>query len=58
MFKEIVGFKGTLGWDTSKPDGTPRKLLNVNRLNELGWISRTDLRSGIELVYINYREYK
>jgi len=58
MIRDIVGFKGEINWDTSKPDGTPRKLLNIKRINELGWVSRIDLRDGTEIVYNNYREYK
>lgn len=47
----IVGFEGVLEFDTSKPDGTPRKLLDVSRINELGWRYRTPLRDGIERTY-------
>lgn len=48
MIKEIVGFEGELIFDTSKPDGTPRKLLNVDRLKSLGWQAQTTLENGIE----------
>lgn len=48
---EIVGFKGKLEFDTSKPDGTPRKLADVSRLNAMGWKSRIGLRDGIERTY-------
>jgi GDP-L-fucose synthase len=48
---ELVGFRGTLEFDTSKPDGTPRKLLDVSRLQGLGWHPRTSLRDGIALTY-------
>jgi GDP-L-fucose synthase len=48
---QIVGFNGTIRFDTSKPDGTPRKLLDVSRLNQLGWRARTPLREGIQLTY-------
>ena len=51
----IVGFEGTLDWDTSKPDGTPRKLMDVSRVNGLGWKARTDLKSGIEHVYADIK---
>ena len=47
----VVGFKGTLRFDTSKPDGMPRKLLDVSRLRALGWRHRTALRPGIESTY-------
>ncbi len=54
--KEIVGFKGELAWDTSKPDGTPRKLLDVSRLNALGWKAKTPLKDGIKKTYDAYLE--
>ena len=48
---EVVGFKGELAFDSSKPDGTPRKLLDVGRLNALGWQAGTMLRQGLEQTY-------
>ena len=48
---DIVGYTGELDWDTSKPDGAPRKLMNVDRINELGWKASIGLREGIERVY-------
>ena len=48
---EIVGFKGDLAWDASKPDGTPRKLLDVSRLHALGWRHTIALREGIARTY-------
>ena len=48
---EVVGYDGTLEFDTGKPDGTPRKLLDVNRLQGLGWRHSTDLKSGIAAAY-------
>jgi len=51
MVKEIVGYEGDVRFDTSKPDGTPRKLLDVSRLTSLGWKARIGLREGIEAVY-------
>lgn len=51
MICDIVGYTGELDWDTSKPDGTPRKLMNVDRINGLGWKARIGLREGIERVY-------
>jgi GDP-L-fucose synthase len=51
LIKEIVGFEGGIVWDSSKPDGTPRKLLDVSRITDLGWVPETDLRSGIESTY-------
>jgi GDP-L-fucose synthase len=51
MIREITGYKGTIVFDTSKPDGTPRKLLDVTKLAGLGWKAATTLRDGIEKVY-------
>ena len=48
---EVVGFEGELIFDSSKPDGSPRKLLNVGRLKELGWSAGTSLRDGLEKTY-------
>jgi GDP-L-fucose synthase len=48
---DVVGFRGRISFDRSKPDGTPRKLLDVSRLRALGWQSRTPLREGIALAY-------
>ncbi|MFA7269542.1 MAG: GDP-L-fucose synthase [Sterolibacterium sp.] len=52
--KAVVGFKGEVVWDADKPDGTPRKLLDVSRLAALGWRAKTGLREGIELAYRDY----
>jgi len=51
LVASVVGFSGRIATDPSKPDGTPRKLLNVSRLTELGWQAKTDLRTGIENTY-------
>ena len=48
---EVVGFEGTIRFDASKPDGTPRKLLDVSRLHALGWQARVGLREGLEQTY-------
>jgi GDP-L-fucose synthase len=48
---DIVGFKGRLAWDTTKPDGTPRKLLDVSKLQSLGWKPAISLREGIARTY-------
>jgi nucleoside-diphosphate-sugar epimerase len=45
-----VGFKGELRFDANKPDGTPRKLMDVTKLRELGWVSRIDLSLGLNMV--------
>ncbi|MFQ4136211.1 GDP-L-fucose synthase family protein [Nodosilinea sp. PGN35] len=49
--KAVVGYEGDLVFDTTKPDGTPRKLLDVSRLNAAGWQAKTDLKTGIEQTY-------
>jgi GDP-L-fucose synthase len=51
MICEIIGFDGELEWDRTKPDGTPRKLLDVSRITELGWKPRIPLREGIARTY-------
>jgi GDP-L-fucose synthase len=51
LVAEIIGFKGKIVHDSSKPDGTPRKLLDVSRINSLGWKYTTDLREGIIKTY-------
>jgi GDP-L-fucose synthase len=51
LVKEIVGFEGEIVQDTTKPDGTPRKLLDVSRLHALGWRAKVPLREGIEQTY-------
>ena len=48
---EVIGFKGELVFDTSKPDGTPRKLLDVSRLKQLGWEAKIGLREGLAETY-------
>lgn len=48
---DITGFYGTIEWDASKPDGTPRKLMNVDRLKSLGWSAKIDLKDGIRDTY-------
>lgn len=49
-----VGYNGLIEWDTSKPDGTPRKLMDSTRMRELGWAPRTDLADGIALAYQDF----
>ena len=56
LIANIIGFKGTIEYDTTKPDGTPRKLLNVNRIHALGWKAHTNLNEGIRKTYDWYRE--
>lgn len=54
--KAVVGYQGELKFDTSKPDGTPRKLLDTSKLNGLGWQAQTSLKEGIELTYQWFEE--
>lgn len=58
IVKEVVGYEGKIVNDLSKPDGTPRKLLDVSRLEATGWKYKTELRDGIEKVYKWYLETK
>lgn len=51
LIKEIVGYEGAIKFDTSKPDGTPRKLMDVSKLNQLGWKAKISLKDGITSVY-------
>jgi len=55
---EVVGFQGRLAWDTSKPDGTPRKLLDISRLRALGWEPQIPLRDGLAATYAWYTEQR
>lgn len=54
MVAEVVGYKGQIVWDKSKPDGTPRKLLDTTRLNQLGWQPRISLRDGLVQTYASF----
>jgi GDP-L-fucose synthase len=54
IIKTTVGYDGELRWDTSRPDGTPQKLLDVSRLKSLGWKARYSLKEGIRLTYESY----
>lgn len=54
LVKQIIGFEGELIWDKTKPDGTIQKLLNVNKLNALGWKEKIMLKEGIQTIYTNY----
>jgi len=56
LIKSIVGFEGELIFDSSKPDGTPRKLMDVSRLHKLGWKHKIDLKEGIERVYSEFKQ--
>jgi GDP-L-fucose synthase len=54
--KDVVGYEGKLHFDASKPDGTPRKLMDVSKLNNLGWKHKLELREGIKKVYANLEQ--
>ncbi len=56
LISEIVGFNGKIEYDLSKPDGTPRKLMDVTRLNNLGWKYKTELKEGIIKAYNSFKE--
>jgi GDP-L-fucose synthase len=56
MVRDVVGYEGAIVFDATKPDGTPRKLLDVSRLHALGWRAKIPLRRGIEEAYAWYRE--
>ena len=51
MVRDVVGFDGEIVYDASKPDGTPRKLVDTSKINALGWQAKTGLRDGIENTY-------
>ena len=53
---DVVGFKGDIVWDTSKPNGTPRKVLNIDKIKSLGWEPKVSLKDGIERTYQLYKE--
>ena len=55
---DVVGYTGEVEWDTSKPNGTPRKLLNVDKIHKLGWKHKIGLREGIVSTYKWYLENK
>jgi len=55
---DVVGFMGDIEWDTTKPNGTPRKVLNVNKIKALGWKPKIGLRDGIEKTYEWYKKFE
>ena len=57
MIKEVIGFTGDIMWDATKPDGTPRKLLDVSKLHNLGWKHRINLGEGLKITYEWYKKY-
>ena len=54
LIAEIIGYKGKIEWDSSKPNGTPRKLLDVSKAEKLGWHYKTELKDGIKLAYEDF----
>ena len=54
LVASIVGYTGRIVWDTTKPNGTPRKLLDVSKATALGWTYRTELADGIRLAYADF----
>ena len=54
LVAQVTGFKGRVAWDATKPDGTPRKLMDVSRMTALGWKAKTGLREGVEKTYASY----
>ena len=51
---KVIGYTGEIQWDTSKPNGTPRKLLDVSKAEGLGWTYKTELEDGIKLAYEDF----
>jgi Nucleoside-diphosphate-sugar epimerases len=54
LIKDVIGYKGAISFDSSKPDGTPRKLMDVTKLHALGWKHKVNLREGIQLAYEDF----
>ena len=61
LLSEIIGYKGRINYDKSMPDGTPRKVMDVSKINQLGWKHKIDLEEGLAMTYAlfaNNRENK
>jgi GDP-L-fucose synthase len=54
LVAETVGYEGKIEWDTTRPNGTPRKLLDVSKATALGWTYKTELRDGISMAYEDF----
>jgi GDP-L-fucose synthase len=54
LVAETVGYEGKIEWDTTRPNGTPRKLLDVSKATTLGWTYKTELRDGIRMAYEDF----
>lgn len=53
--KKVVGYTGEIVWDSAKPDGTPRKLMDVSKIHDLGWIHKTEIEQGIQKTYTDFK---
>ena len=58
LIKNIVGFNGSIEYESDKPDGTPRKLLEISKINKLGWKHKIQLKQGIQNTYNWYKKTK
>jgi GDP-L-fucose synthase len=56
LVSKVIGYEGEIQWDASKPNGTPRKLLDVSKATKLGWTYKTGLEDGIRLTYQDFLE--
>jgi GDP-L-fucose synthase len=54
LIADVVGFRGKIEFDASRPDGAPQKLLDVSRINALGWRAQTPLRDGLQRMYVDF----
>ena len=54
LVAKVIGYEGEIKWDTTKPNGTPRKLLDVSKAKALGWTYKTELEDGIRLAYQDF----
>ena len=54
LVADVVGYTGGIKWDTSRPNGTPRKLLDVSKARSLGWTYKTELTDGVRLAYSDF----
>lgn len=58
IINDVIGYQGKIVWDKTKPDGTPQKLLDITKLNNLGWKSKMDFKKGLAIVYKDFLENK
>ena len=58
LIKKIIGYKGEFFWDESRPDGMPKKLIDSNKINALGWFPKTSLKEGLKKTYNWYKRNK